>query len=171
MWLCPGTAAACATILFQQKHSHPLSMDWCKCSSETVQRSCCYKPGCRNVPRGHFLPFWLRKTLNVLPFVVILLDGIHWSPLTIHSLPCLSSHRWQYFAVPLSGLCVKKQQNMFLFVICCRWKRDRSGNKVAHPVTGKNILQFVAIKRRDCGEWAIPGVRAKLQRQLTFPCW
>ncbi|XP_009639657.2 ADP-ribose pyrophosphatase, mitochondrial [Egretta garzetta] len=46
---------------------------------------------------------------------------------------------------------------MFLFVICCRWKRDRSGNKIAHPVTGKNILQFVAIKRRDCGEWAIPG--------------
>ncbi|XP_067153500.1 ADP-ribose pyrophosphatase, mitochondrial isoform X2 [Apteryx mantelli] len=38
-----------------------------------------------------------------------------------------------------------------------RWKRDRSGNKIAHPVTGKNILQFVAIKRRDCGEWAIPG--------------
>ncbi|OXB84111.1 UNVERIFIED_CONTAM: hypothetical protein H355_012229 [Colinus virginianus] len=38
-----------------------------------------------------------------------------------------------------------------------RWKRDRSGNKIAHPATGKNILQFVAIKRRDCGEWAIPG--------------
>lgn len=41
--------------------------------------------------------------------------------------------------------------------VVTRWKRDRSGNKIAHPVTGKNILQFVAIKRRDCGEWAIPG--------------
>ncbi|XP_009930580.2 ADP-ribose pyrophosphatase, mitochondrial isoform X1 [Opisthocomus hoazin] len=41
--------------------------------------------------------------------------------------------------------------------IVTRWKKDRSGNKVAHPVTGKNILQFVAIKRRDFGEWAIPG--------------
>ncbi|XP_037990518.1 ADP-ribose pyrophosphatase, mitochondrial isoform X1 [Motacilla alba alba] len=41
--------------------------------------------------------------------------------------------------------------------IVTRWKRDGSGNKVAHPVSGKNILQFVAIKRRDCGEWAIPG--------------
>ncbi|XP_064366453.1 ADP-ribose pyrophosphatase, mitochondrial isoform X4 [Dromaius novaehollandiae] len=41
--------------------------------------------------------------------------------------------------------------------IVTRWKRDRSGSKIAHPVTGKNILQFVAIKRRDCGEWAIPG--------------
>lgn len=41
--------------------------------------------------------------------------------------------------------------------IITRWKRDRSGNKIAHPVSGKNILQFVAIKRKDCGEWAIPG--------------
>ncbi|XP_052538982.1 ADP-ribose pyrophosphatase, mitochondrial [Tympanuchus pallidicinctus] len=41
--------------------------------------------------------------------------------------------------------------------VVTRWKRDRSGSKIAHPVTGKNILQFVAIKRRDCGEWAIPG--------------
>ncbi|KAM9295719.1 ADP-ribose pyrophosphatase, mitochondrial [Morus bassanus] len=41
--------------------------------------------------------------------------------------------------------------------VVTRWKRDKSGNKIAHPVTGKNILQFVAIKRRDCEEWAIPG--------------
>ncbi|NXG24526.1 NUDT9 protein, partial [Grallaria varia] len=41
--------------------------------------------------------------------------------------------------------------------VVTRWKRDGTGNKVAHPVTGKNILQFVAIKRRDCEEWAIPG--------------
>ncbi|XP_063165920.1 ADP-ribose pyrophosphatase, mitochondrial isoform X2 [Candoia aspera] len=38
-----------------------------------------------------------------------------------------------------------------------RWKRDGSGNKTAHPVSGKNILQLIAIKRKDCGEWAIPG--------------
>ncbi|XP_067413246.1 ADP-ribose pyrophosphatase, mitochondrial isoform X2 [Emydura macquarii macquarii] len=42
--------------------------------------------------------------------------------------------------------------------IITRWKRDSSGNKIAHPISGKNILQFVAIKRKDCGEWAIPGV-------------
>ncbi|XP_044536416.1 ADP-ribose pyrophosphatase, mitochondrial isoform X5 [Gracilinanus agilis] len=41
--------------------------------------------------------------------------------------------------------------------IITRWKRDSSGNKVIHPHSGKNILQFVAIKRKDCGEWAIPG--------------
>ncbi|XP_058151745.1 ADP-ribose pyrophosphatase, mitochondrial isoform X2 [Dasypus novemcinctus] len=41
--------------------------------------------------------------------------------------------------------------------IITRWKRDESGNKITHPVSGKSILQFVAIKRKDCGEWAIPG--------------
>ncbi|XP_039727684.1 ADP-ribose pyrophosphatase, mitochondrial-like [Pteropus medius] len=41
--------------------------------------------------------------------------------------------------------------------ILTRWKRDSKGNKVIHPVSGRNILQFVAIKRKDCGEWAIPG--------------
>ncbi|KAF5926690.1 hypothetical protein HPG69_001319 [Diceros bicornis minor] len=41
--------------------------------------------------------------------------------------------------------------------IITRWKKDRRGNKITHPVSGKNILQFVAIKRKDCGEWAIPG--------------
>lgn len=41
--------------------------------------------------------------------------------------------------------------------IITRWKRDNSGNKITHPGSGKCILQFVAIKRKDCGEWAIPG--------------
>ncbi|XP_077157062.1 ADP-ribose pyrophosphatase, mitochondrial isoform X2 [Paroedura picta] len=41
--------------------------------------------------------------------------------------------------------------------VITRWKRDSSGSKMAHPVSGKDILQFIAIKRKDCGEWAIPG--------------
>ncbi|XP_012656767.1 ADP-ribose pyrophosphatase, mitochondrial-like [Otolemur garnettii] len=41
--------------------------------------------------------------------------------------------------------------------ILTRWKRDSQGSKVIHPVSGKGILQFAAIKRKDCGEWAIPG--------------
>ncbi|EHB04640.1 ADP-ribose pyrophosphatase, mitochondrial [Heterocephalus glaber] len=41
--------------------------------------------------------------------------------------------------------------------ILTKWKRDVKGNKVTHPGSGKNILQFVAIKRKDCGERAIPG--------------
>ncbi|XP_054996349.1 ADP-ribose pyrophosphatase, mitochondrial isoform X1 [Sorex araneus] len=59
--------------------------------------------------------------------------------------------------------------------IITRWKRDKSGNKITHPVSGKNILQFVAIKRKDCGEWAIPGgmvdpgekISATLRREFS----
>ncbi|KAG2463500.1 TBX6 factor, partial [Polypterus senegalus] len=38
-----------------------------------------------------------------------------------------------------------------------RWKRDRDSKKVLHSHSGKPILQFVSIRRKDCGEWAIPG--------------
>lgn len=41
--------------------------------------------------------------------------------------------------------------------IVTRWKRDESLNVDLNPVTKKPILQFVAIQRRDTGEWAIPG--------------
>jgi len=37
-----------------------------------------------------------------------------------------------------------------------RWKRDSSGKKVIRD--GKPVLEFVAIERRDCSEWALPGV-------------
>ena len=37
-----------------------------------------------------------------------------------------------------------------------RWKRDSSGEKVIRD--GKPVLEFVAIERRDCSEWALPGV-------------
>lgn len=39
-----------------------------------------------------------------------------------------------------------------------RWKVDAKGAKVNHSVSRQPILQFVSIKRKDCGEWAIPGV-------------
>ncbi|KAM4698187.1 ADP-ribose pyrophosphatase, mitochondrial isoform 2-T2 [Rhinophrynus dorsalis] len=41
--------------------------------------------------------------------------------------------------------------------IITRWKRDAEGQKVMDPASGKPILQFVAIQRKDCGQWAIPG--------------
>lgn len=40
-----------------------------------------------------------------------------------------------------------------------RWKVDAKGAKMHHSVSKRPILQFVSIKRKDCGEWAIPGVR------------
>uniref|UniRef100_H0X0Z7 ADP-ribose pyrophosphatase, mitochondrial n=1 Tax=Otolemur garnettii TaxID=30611 RepID=H0X0Z7_OTOGA len=56
-----------------------------------------------------------------------------------------------------SALVAHWGRNYSLDMYIHRWKRDSSGNKITHPVSGKHILQFVAIKRKDCGEWAIPG--------------
>lgn len=39
--------------------------------------------------------------------------------------------------------------------IVTRWKRDAAGSKVMRE--GKPVLEFVAIKRTDTGDWAIPG--------------
>ncbi|XP_064456636.1 ADP-ribose pyrophosphatase, mitochondrial-like isoform X2 [Ornithodoros turicata] len=41
--------------------------------------------------------------------------------------------------------------------IVTRWKRDVHGNVVHHDITQLPVLQFVAVARKDCGEWAIPG--------------
>lgn len=41
--------------------------------------------------------------------------------------------------------------------IVTRWKRDDTGVVEVDRSTGKRILQFIAIQRRDSGEWAIPG--------------
>lgn len=41
--------------------------------------------------------------------------------------------------------------------IVTRWKLDAKGSKTIHSGTKRPILQFVSIKRKDCGEWAIPG--------------
>ena len=41
--------------------------------------------------------------------------------------------------------------------VVSRWKRDGSRGKVL--CSGKPVLEFVVIKRRDTGTWAIPGVR------------
>ena len=51
-----------------------------------------------------------------------------------------------------------------------RWKRDESGNIVINPNSSKQILQFVAIVRRDHGVWAIPGVsHLEAVQQLCCP--
>ena len=39
----------------------------------------------------------------------------------------------------------------------CRWKINGNGQRVQE--NGKPVLQFVAIKRKDNGQWAIPGVK------------
>ena len=49
--------------------------------------------------------------------------------------------------------------------IVSRWQRDGKGEKVV--MEGKPILEFVAIKRKDTGDWAIPGVRKQKKSCLT----
>ncbi|KJE90147.1 Gk5 protein [Capsaspora owczarzaki ATCC 30864] len=39
--------------------------------------------------------------------------------------------------------------------VVTRWQRDESGKQIL--VDGKPVLEFVAIKRKDNGQWAIPG--------------
>ncbi|XP_045930908.1 ADP-ribose pyrophosphatase, mitochondrial [Micropterus dolomieu] len=59
--------------------------------------------------------------------------------------------------------------------IVTRWKVDGEGEKVQHSESKQPILQFVSIKRKDCGEWAIPGgmvdpgeqVSLTLQREFS----
>ena len=41
--------------------------------------------------------------------------------------------------------------------IVTRWKMDEFGNFVL--VDEKKVLEFIAVKRNDTGDWAIPGVR------------
>lgn len=59
--------------------------------------------------------------------------------------------------------------------IVTKWKVDAKGAKVLHSVSKRPILQFVSIKRKDCGEWAVPGgmvdpgeqVSLTLQREFS----
>jgi ADP-ribose pyrophosphatase len=55
------------------------------------------------------------------------------------------------------GLLGKWGPNHAADPIVTRWKTDSKGERVM--VDGKPCLEFVAIKRKDTGEWAIPGVR------------
>ena len=41
--------------------------------------------------------------------------------------------------------------------IVTRWKRNKKGEIVRSQNTNKQILQFVAIQRKDTNEWAVPG--------------
>ena len=46
-----------------------------------------------------------------------------------------------------------------------RWKRTADGS-IMTDETGKRVLEFVAIQRRDNSQWAIPGVSAKTQQEI-----
>ncbi len=81
------------------------------------------------------------------------------------------SHEGPYKIDPVSGLPVNPRgrtglcgrgilgrfgPNHAADPLVTRWKKDSKGNFILDS-EGNRILQFVAIKRRDTGEWAIPG--------------
>jgi len=41
--------------------------------------------------------------------------------------------------------------------IVTRWQRSEAGEVVKDATSGKPVLEFVSIQRKDTGEWAIPG--------------
>lgn len=51
--------------------------------------------------------------------------------------------------------------------IVTRWKREANKSRSIHPRTSKPILQFVCIRRRDTGEFAIPGGMVDRQERVT----
>ncbi|KAL0117326.1 hypothetical protein PUN28_010288 [Cardiocondyla obscurior] len=51
--------------------------------------------------------------------------------------------------------------------IVTRWKRDNVGIVIVNEHTRKPVLQFVAIQRRDSGEWAIPGGMVDLNEAIS----
>lgn len=51
--------------------------------------------------------------------------------------------------------------------IVTRWKRDANGIAMKNPITKQKYLQMCAIKRKDCGEWAIPGGMVDPGEQVT----
>ena len=61
------------------------------------------------------------------------------------------------------GLLGKWGPNHAADPIVTRWKTDSNGERVM--VDGKPCLEFVAIKRKDTGEWALPGVRRRGERE------
>ncbi|XP_071850112.1 ADP-ribose pyrophosphatase, mitochondrial-like isoform X2 [Apostichopus japonicus] len=55
------------------------------------------------------------------------------------------------------GLLGKWGPNHAADPIVTRWKRDKKGKQILDPTSGKPVLQFVSIMRKDSGVWAIPG--------------
>ena len=98
----------------------------------------------------NFVSFYLRRELNVkVLFSVQVVDG---RPLNIRGRTGLKGR----------GILGRYGPNHAADPIVTRWAQNsETGELEKNPKTGKNILEFVAIKRKDTGEWAIPGGKIK----------
>ena len=75
-----------------------------------------------------------------------------------HPHPLLRSNPWGRTGISSRGLLGRWGPNHAADPVVTRWKRDAQG-KLVKDSAGNKILQFVAVKRSDNGQWALPGVR------------
>ena len=73
--------------------------------------------------------------------------------------------------VRLRGILGRWGPNHAADPIVTRWKRDASGRKIIEATTQRPILQFVAIRRRDTKEWALPGGMVDPGERVTKTLW
>ncbi|CAG2120147.1 unnamed protein product, partial [Medioppia subpectinata] len=59
--------------------------------------------------------------------------------------------------IALRGVLGRWGPNHAVDAIVIKWKRDADRRPVTHPTTGLPVAQFVAIQRKDTGDWALPG--------------
>jgi len=72
--------------------------------------------------------------------------------------------------VLVSGfVCLRSLSDVDCCKLIVRWKRDDAGLRVSHRASDKPILQFVSVRRKDSGEWALPGVCSVLYLLLNSP--
>ena len=49
-------------------------------------------------------------------------------------------------------------------------QRTEAGEVVKHEGTGRQVLEFVSIQRKDTGEWAIPGGMVDPGERVSLVC-
>jgi len=106
-------------------------------------------------------PVWADKPSNLSEAKFNQLDGkvnreSHEGPYKIDPVTCLPLNPRGRTGITGRGILGRWGPNRAADPVVTRLKKDSEGNFVLNT-EGNRILQFVAIKRGDTGEWAIPG--------------
>ena len=106
-------------------------------------------------------PVWADNPANISSMKFNEMDGkinrkSHEGPYEIDPITGLSLNPHGRTGIIGRGLLGRFGPNHAADPLVTRWKKDENGDFVLNT-EGNRILQFVAIKRGDTGEWAIPG--------------
>ncbi|KAG7459866.1 hypothetical protein MATL_G00215280 [Megalops atlanticus] len=170
----PHTKARCPLYPGSEIHRFPVPDDKVKWETDWPQ----YKPVSYTAPSVLNKPVWADPEIGLFSPRFNALDG------SVDR----KSHEGEYKVqqgFPLNprgrtgltgrGLLGRWGPNHAADPIVTRWKRDSAGQRMLNPSSKLPVLQFVSIKRKDCGEWAIPGgmvdpgelVSLTLQREFS----